>query len=234
MPRVLAIEDDPQIRKFLTAALESNGYTVALAATGQDGIRQALDDPPDLVIVDLGLPDIGGMVVIERLRSWFTKPILVLSARHAESEKVRALDEGADDYITKPFAVGELLARLRVAMRRVGRGEETVAPRIEVGALILDQSLRRVSRDGREIHLTPIEYKLLGTLMCNRGKILTHRQLLKEVWGGDQIESLEYVRVYMRALRAKIEPTPSQPNYILTEVGVGYRFVECLAKGQDR
>jgi|SRR5450432_243267 two-component system, OmpR family, KDP operon response regulator KdpE len=225
--RLLAIEDDPQIQRFLLAALEAHGYELEIAATGNEGLRLAALHQPDVVIVDLGLPDISGLDVIGRLREWYTRAILVLSARNRESDKVAALDLGADDYLTKPFGIGELLARLRVAQRHLAEraGGEAQA-RIEIGALVIDLAAHRVQRDGVDIHLTPIEYRLLAALAQHRGKVLTHRQLLRDVWGASHVESPHYLRIYMRALRHKIETEPARPRYLLTEVGVGYRLVD--------
>jgi two-component system KDP operon response regulator KdpE len=224
---VLVIEDDPQIARFLVTALEAHGYALHVAATGNDGLRDAALRAPDIVIVDLGLPDISGLEVIARLREWYARPILVLSARSRESDKVAALDIGADDYLTKPFGIGELLARLRVAERhRNAQAATQVQSRIDVGALSIDLAARRVQRDGEDLHLTPIEYRLLVALAQHRGKVLTHRQLLKEVWGAAHVESPQYLRTYMRALRHKLEPDPARPRYLLTEIGVGYRFAD--------
>jgi two-component system KDP operon response regulator KdpE len=226
---VLVIEDDPQIRRFLAAALEAHGYAPEFADNGTEGLRLATLRLPDIVIVDLGLPDMPGLDVIARLRSWYARPILVLSARSLEADKVTALDNGADDYLTKPFGVGELLARLRVAQRHAAASAaESPATRIEIGALVIDLAALRVQRDGNDIHLTPIEYKLLTTLVRHRGKVMTHRQLLREVWGATHVESPHYLRIYLRALRHKIEPEPARPRYLLTEVGVGYRFADAL------
>jgi two-component system KDP operon response regulator KdpE len=224
---LLAIEDDPQIQRFLLAALEAHGYALEIAATGNEGLRLATLHPPDVVIVDLGLPDISGLDVIRRLREWYTRPILVLSARSRESDKVSALDLGADDYLTKPFGVGELLARLRVAQRHLAeRADDRTQARVEIGALVIDLAARRVQRDGTDLHLTPIEYKLLAALAQHHGKVLTHRQLLRDVWGATHVESPHYLRIYMRALRHKIEAEPARPRYLLTEVGVGYRLAD--------
>ena len=224
---LLAIEDDPQIQRFLLAALEAHGYALEIAATGSEGLRLATLHQPDAVIVDLGLPDISGLDVIRRLREWYARPILVLSARSRESDKVAALDLGADDYLTKPFGIGELLARLRVAQRHMAeRADDTTQARIEIGNLIIDLAARRVQRDGADVHLTPIEYKLLAALAQHRGKVLTHRQLLRDVWGASHVESPHYLRIYMRALRHKIEAEPARPRYLLTEVGVGYRLAD--------
>jgi two-component system, OmpR family, KDP operon response regulator KdpE len=225
--KVLIIEDDPQIQRFLTAALESHDFATECAATGADGLRLATLQQPDIVIADLGLPDISGLDVIKRLREWFGRPIIVLSARSQESDKVTALDSGADDYLTKPFGVAELLARMRVAMRHgANRGATDDEPRIDIGGLAIDLGARRVQRDGTDIHLTPIEYKLLVALVRHRGKVMTHRQLLRDVWGAAHVESPHYLRIYMRSLRQKIEINAAQPRYLLTEVGVGYRFAD--------
>jgi two-component system KDP operon response regulator KdpE len=224
---LLAIEDDPQIQRFLLAALEAHGYALEIAATGSEGLRLATLHQPDVVIVDLGLPDISGLDVIRRLREWYSRPILVLSARSRESDKVAALDLGADDYLTKPFGIGELLARLRVAQRHMAeRTDDKTQARIEIGTLVIDLAARRVQRDGADVHLTPIEYKLLAALAQHRGKVLTHRQLLRDVWGASHVESPHYLRIYMRALRHKIEAEPARPRYLLTEVGVGYRLAD--------
>jgi two-component system KDP operon response regulator KdpE len=224
---VLVIEDDPQITRFLATALDAHGYAVHVAATGNDGLREAALRQPDVTIVDLGLPDISGLDVIARLREWYTRPILVLSARSREADKVGALDLGADDYLTKPFGVGELLARLRVAERHRAKNETAdTEGRIEAGDLVIDLAAHRVQRNGADVHLTPIEYRLLAALARHRGKVLTHRQLLAEVWGAAHVESPHYLRIYMRALRHKIEADPAQPKHLLTEVGVGYRFAD--------
>jgi two-component system, OmpR family, KDP operon response regulator KdpE len=224
---LLAIEDDPQIQRFLLAALEAHGYALEIAATGNEGLRLATLQQPDIVIVDLGLPDISGLDVISRLREWYSRPIVVLSARNRESDKVAALDLGADDYLTKPFGIGELLARLRVAQRHSAeRADDKTQARIEIGTLVIDLAARRVQRDGNDVHLTPIEYRLLAALAQHRGKVLTHRQLLRDVWGASHVESPHYLRIYMRALRHKIEAEPARPRYLLTEVGVGYRLAD--------
>jgi two-component system KDP operon response regulator KdpE len=223
--RVLAVEDDVQIQRFLAAALETHGYEFLAANTAAEGLRLAVLRQPDIALVDLGLPDRSGLEVIVALRKWYKGTILVLSARNQEADKVGALDAGADDYVTKPFGIGELLARLRVAQRhQLERGGEPAAAVVEIGALRIDRAERRVSRDGIDIHLTPIEYKLLATLAQHPGKVITHRQLLREVWGPSHVESPHYLRIYMRALRAKIEADPARPQYLLTEIGVGYRL----------
>ena len=224
---LLLIEDDPQIQRFLATALEAHGYALLIAGTGNEGLQTAATQQPDVLIVDLGLPDISGLEVIQRAREWYERPIIVLSARDKESDKVAALDLGADDYLTKPFGIGELLARLRVAERHLsGRGNTHDEARIEIGELAIDLSARRVRRAGADVHLTPIEYQLLATLARHRGKVLTHRQLLREVWGAAHTESPQYLRIYMRSLRRKIEADPAQPKLLLTEVGVGYRLVD--------
>ena len=227
LANILVIEDDPQIQRFLSAALETHDYAIEVAGTGTDGLRLAALRQPDIIIVDLGLPDISGLDVIARLRGWYLRPIIVLSARSQESDKVAALDLGADDYLTKPFGIGELLARLRVAQRHVSSRETAEAPaRIEIGNLVVDLAARRVQLGGADVHLTPIEYTLLTTLVRHRGKVMTHRQLLREVWGATHVESPQYLRIYMRALRHKIEADPARPRLLLTEVGVGYRFAD--------
>ncbi|HET7062642.1 MAG TPA: response regulator [Rudaea sp.] len=224
---ILVIEDDPQIQRFLGVALETHDYALEIAGTGTEGLRLAALRQPDIIVVDLGLPDISGLDVIARLRGWYRRPILVLSARSQETDKVAALDLGADDYLTKPFGIGELLARLRVAQRHIANHDATEAPaRVSIGNLVVDFAARRVQHDGADIHLTPIEYKLLTTLVQHRGKVMTHRQLLREVWGASHVESPQYLRIYMRALRHKIEADPARPRLLLTEVGVGYRFAD--------
>jgi two-component system KDP operon response regulator KdpE len=226
---LLLIEDDPQIQRFLVTALDAHGYALTVAGSGAEGMKLAALKQPDILIVDLGLPDMSGFDVISKLREWSTRPLLVLSAREREADKVAALDLGADDYLTKPFGIGELLARLRVMQRHLaGRGGEVEA-RIAIGAIVLDLAKRRVSRGDEEIHLTPTEYQLLTTLAKHRGKVLTHRQLLREVWGAAHVESPQYLRMYLRALRGKIEPDPARPRYLLTEVGVGYRMADDVA-----
>ena len=226
---LLLIEDDPQIQRFLATALEAHGYTLLVAGTGTEGLKLTALRQPDILIVDLGLPDMSGLDVIQRVREWYAGPLLVLSARDRESDKVAALDLGADDYLTKPFGIGELLARLRVAARHLALSNDGKdQARIEIGDLSIDLSSRRVVRASKDIHLTPIEYQLLTTLARHRGKVITHRQLLREVWGAAHVESPQYLRIYMRALRRKIEADPARPRYLLTEIGVGYRLVDEL------
>ena len=226
-PGIVLIEDDPQIRRFLVAALEVHGYRAHEAPNAAEGLRLIAARQPDLVILDLGLPDLGGLEVIRRLREWYARPILVLSARTHEQDKVAALDLGADDYLTKPFGIDELLARLRVALRHLaGSQAGDAGGRIEAGNLVIDAAARRVTQGGADVHLTPREYQLLLALASQRGRVLTHRQLLREVWGPAHVESPHYLRIYMRALRAKIEEDPARPRWLLTEIGVGYRFAD--------
>ena len=224
---LLVIEDDPQIQRFLATALEAHGYALSAALTGGEGLALAATRQPDILIVDLGLPDITGLDVIQRVREWYTRPIIVLSARDKETDKVAALDLGADDYLTKPFGIGELLARLRVAERHLSAQNGAPAEAfVRIGDVTIDLAAHRVQRDDADIHLTPIEYQLLTTLARHRGKVLTHRQLLREVWGAAHVESPQYLRIYMRALRRKIEADPARPRWLLTEVGVGYRLAD--------
>jgi two-component system KDP operon response regulator KdpE len=226
-PVVLVIDDEASIRKFLRAGLEGQGFVPVEAGTGQDGIASAATRSPDVVLLDLGLPDIDGLEVIRRLREWTTIPIIVLTARGQEGDKIRALDAGADDYVTKPFSVGELLARMRVALRRqarVGMGDEEST--CSFGDLAIDLARRCVTVAGVEIKLTPIEYRLLTTLARHAGRVLTHQQLLRDVWGPSYTSQHHYLRVYMAQLRHKIERNPARPALLLTEPGVGYRLWE--------
>jgi two-component system, OmpR family, KDP operon response regulator KdpE len=220
---ILLIEDEPQIRRFVRTALESGGYRVHEADTGERGLIEAGTRNPDLLIVDLGLPDMEGVDLIKEFRSWSDAPILILSARSDEREKVEALDAGADDYLTKPFGVGELAARVRALQRRQLRGQEA-APAIRFGQIELDRSRRSVERSGAPIHLTQIEYRLLTVLVANAGKVMTHRHLMQDVWGPNHGERGHYLRIYMSRLRQKLEADPAQPVHFLTETGVGYRF----------
>jgi len=222
-PVVLLIEDEPQIRRFLRTVLPERGFVLFEADTGKQGLVEAAVRKPDVVILDLGLPDLDGVELVKRLREWSTVPVIVLSARAQESDKVAALDAGADDYLTKPFGVGELLARLRVALRHAARGADG-SQVFEAGPLKVDLSARRVDLGGREVHLTPIEYRLLTVLIKHAGKVLTHRHLLKEVWGPSHVEDAHYLRIYMAQLRRKLEEDPTRPRYLLTEPGVGYRL----------
>lgn len=222
-PLILVIEDEVQMRRFLRASLTSNGYQVVETDTAADGLAQAAGRNPDLVLLDLGLPDQDGLVVTQRLREWAKTPIIVISARGREEDKIQALDAGADDYLTKPFGVGELLARIRVALRNAARGELGTS-QFSVGELKVDLVRRQVLVSGQEVHLTPIEYKLLATLVKHAGRVITHRQLLREVWGPQSSDQTQYLRVYMGQLRHKLEKNPSRPQFLTTEPGVGYRL----------
>ncbi len=224
---MLVIEDEAAILRFLRATLLAQGYRLVEATTGEEGLRHAATRQPDIVVLDLGLPDLDGLEVIRRLREWSAVPIIVLSARGQEGDKIAALDAGADDYVSKPFGVGELLARMRVALRHAARvPQDETDSTFTVGALHVDLARRRVAVGGSEVHLTPIEYRLLATLVRHAGKVLTHRQLLKEVWGPPYSEQTHYLRVYMGALRRKLETEPARPRYLLTEPGVGYRLAD--------
>ena len=216
-PKILLIEDEQEIRRFLRVSLVGQGYRLVESATGRDGVMQAASQQPDLMVLDLGLPDIDGMEVIRQVREWSHIPIIILSARGQEHQKVEALDAGADDYLTKPFSVSELVARIPVAL-------ETGEPVFVSGKLRVDLVCRQVFVSDEEIHLTPIEYRLLTTMIKNVGKVITHKQLLKEVWGPDSVYETHYLRVYMAQLRRKIEADSAQPQFILTEPGVGYRL----------
>jgi two-component system KDP operon response regulator KdpE len=221
---ILIIEDEPPLRKFLRAILETHDYGVIVTSSGEEGLRKAATEQPDLVILDLGLPDMDGVVVTQRLREWTTMPIIVVSARGKEQDKVIALDAGADDYLTKPFGVAELLARVRVAVRRIAVAKNTGEPVFVVGNLSIDLGSRQVTAAGNAVHLTRNEFRLLAVLAKNAGKVLTHRQLLQEVWGPESQQETHYLRVYMNQLRQKLESDPTQPAYLLTEPGVGYRL----------
>ena len=224
-PLVLVIEDEPQIRKFLRATLTAHGHRVNESATGKDGLVQAGMQPPEIVILDLGLPDIDGFEVTRQLRTWTGVPIIVLSARGMEADKVAALDAGADDYLTKPFGVGELMARIRVALRHssaIQNDQQTAE--FSAGGLHVDLSRRTVKLDDSEVHLTPIEYSLLALLIKHAGKVLTHKFLLTEIWGPARAGETQYLRIYMANLRHKLERDPAQPQLLLTEPGVGYRL----------
>ena len=224
-PLILVVEDESPIRKFLRVSLASEDYRVEEAETGKQALGKAAAQPPDLVILDLGLPDMDGLDVLRSLREWLSAPVIVLSARGQERDKVAALDAGADDYLTKPFGVGELQARMRVAFRHAVVGESGKSePKFTVGELSVDLAARRVFVGEREVHLTPLEYKLLTVMVQHAGKVLTHRFLLKEVWGPDQVGEVHYLRVFMAGLRRKLETDPAQPKYLLTEQGVGYRL----------
>ena len=221
---ILVVEDEPDIRRFLRSSLGTEGYAVVEAESGERGVVDAGTHKPDLAIVDLGLPDIDGVEVIRRIRAWSPMPILVLSARAMEQAKVEALDAGADDYVTKPFGVGELLARVRVALRHASRSAEG-KPALKLGRVTVDLEKHLVKRDGAEIHLTALEFRLLTCLAQHLGMVVTHRQLLREVWGPSHVEHTHYLRIYMKQLREKLEPDPLHPRYFLTETGVGYRLL---------
>jgi two-component system KDP operon response regulator KdpE len=222
---VLLIEDEPEIRRFLRTALPQHGYRLYETSTGQDGLAQSAARNPDIILLDLGLPDLDGLEVIRRLRDWATIPIIVLSARDQEKIKVTAFDLGADDYVTKPFGIDELLARMRVVLRHAARtSAETGESVFAAGVLRVDLQKRQVFVSEKEVHLTPIEYKLLTVLVGSAGKVMTHRQLLKEVWGPLHVDEPQYLRVYMRQLRNKLEANPAHPRYLVTELGVGYRL----------
>ena len=222
--QILVIEDEPQIRRFLRTTLEANGYRMIEADTAARGITEAASHKPDLVLVDLGLPDMDGIEVIRRIREWSPMPVIVLSARGEEAQKVAALDAGADDFITKPFGVEELNARLRVALRHAHRGGQAASSILSLGEVEIDLERREVRAPGRAVHLTPIEFRLLGLLARHAGMVLTHRQLLREVWGPSHTDQPHYLRIYMKQLRDKLEPEPARPRYFLTETGVGYRL----------
>ncbi|WP_426148586.1 two-component system response regulator KdpE [Polaromonas sp. DSR2-3-2] len=228
-PVVVIIEDEPQIRRFVRSALEVEGWQVFEADTSKKGLSEAGTRKPDLLVLDLGLPDGDGLDLIRDVRGWSGVPIIVLSARSGEADKIAALDAGADDYLTKPFGTGELLARVRANLRRpraaAGALEEEADPVFRFGEVEVDRQARWVRRSGAEVHLTPIEYRLLGVLMANAGRVLTQRQLLREVWGPSHAGQSHYLRIYMSHLRQKLEADPAQPQHLLTETAVGYRLV---------
>ena len=221
---ILVIEDEMQIRRFVRTALEGEGLRVVDADTRRLGLQEAGRCKPDLVILDLGLPDGDGAGFVADFRAWFTAPVLVLSARSTEHDKIGVLDAGADDYLTKPFSIGELLARVRALLRRGRRAPENEAAEVAFGDVTVDFSRRQVLRRGEAVKLTPIEYRLLGHLIANAGKVVTHRQLLREVWGTASGDNSHYLRIYVGHLRHKLEDDPAQPRHFLTETGVGYRF----------
>jgi two-component system KDP operon response regulator KdpE len=222
-PVIGIIEDDPQIRRFLRTALDVHGFVTFEAETGRQGLTMAATHKPDLIILDLGLPDMDGVEVVAGLRKWMAQPVIILSARDTERDKVTALDAGADDYLTKPFGTDELLARIRVALRRASRDREQEAVFVS-GPIKVDLGRRQVFRNGDDVHLTPIEYRLLALLVQEAGRVLTQRHLLTAVWGPSHVEHSHYLRVYMKALRQKLEDDPARPEMLLTEAGVGYRL----------
>lgn len=222
MTRVLVVDDEEQLARGLSVNLSARGYEVDVAGDGRSALESAVAHKPDVVVLDLGLPDMDGSDVIVGLRAWSTVPIIVLSARGQETDKIAALDAGADDYVTKPFAMGELLARIRAAERRSAPAEET--PAVETMAFTVDLTAKRIVRDGIEVHLTPTEWSLVEVLVRNPGKLVPQRQLLKEVWGPNYELETNYLRVYMAQIRRKLEPDPSHPRYFITEPGMGYRF----------
>lgn len=226
-PVAVVIEDEPHIRRFVRTALEAEGWQVHEAATAQSGLTEAGTRKPDLLVLDLGLPDGDGLDLIRDVRTWSVVPIIVLSARAEEADKIAALDAGADDYLTKPFGVGELLARVRANLRRprAAAGADEAAQLFSFGDIEVDRQARLVRRIGVEVHLTPIEYRLLSVLVAHAGRVLTHRHLLREVWGPSHAEQSHYLRIYMGHLRQKLERDPAQPRHLLTETAVGYRLV---------
>jgi two-component system KDP operon response regulator KdpE len=224
-PRILVIDDEPQILRALRTILTEKGFTVVAAARGEEGLAQAAAHLPDLIILDLGLPDMGGIEVCSRLREWTDCPIIILSVRDAERDKVAALDKGADDYLTKPFGIEELLARVRVALRRSSRANHAATSIVKAGPLQIDLTWHKVTKGDEELKLTATEYNLLAYLASNRGRVLTHRSILEHVWGPADADHTEYLRVYMRQLRKKLEADPEHPQIIVTEPGVGYRFL---------
>ncbi|WP_323660763.1 two-component system response regulator KdpE [Pectobacterium versatile] len=221
---ILIVEDEKEIRRFVRQALEGEGCRVLDAETMQRGLLEAATRKPDLIILDLGLPDGNGIDYIRDLRQWSSLPVIVLSARTDEQDKIDALDAGADDYLTKPFGIGELLARLRVALRRHSNTQQET-PLVIFGNITVDLLNRQVNRDGQELHLTPIEFRLLATLLASPGKVLTQRQLLTQVWGPNAVEHSHYLRIYMGHLRQKLESDPARPRHLLTETAIGYRFM---------
>ncbi|HEY6000118.1 MAG TPA: response regulator [bacterium] len=226
-PLILVVEDDPQLRRFLRTALGAQDYRLVEAETVKEALIAATTHNPELVLLDIGLPDGNGIDLTRRIREWSRVPIIVISARGREDDKVAALDAGADDYLTKPFGVNELLARIRVGLRHaLAGGSLPEAPVLEIGELRLDLARRQVTVAGAEVHLTPLEYRLLALLAQNAGKVLTHRQILKEVWGPGAVAETHYLRVFMAQLRRKIEADPARPRLLLTEPGVGYRLRE--------
>ena len=224
MTKVLVIDDEPQILRALRINLTVRGYEVSTAATGAGALRAAAEQRPDVVVLDLGLPDMSGIDVLAGLRGWMTAPVIVLSARTDSSDKVEALDSGADDYVTKPFGMDELLARLRAAVRRGAVSADAEEPVVETESFTVDLAATRVMKDGAEVHLTPTEWGMLEVLVRNRGKLVGREELLREVWGPAYAKETHYLRVYLAQLRRKLEDDPSRPKHLLTESGMGYRF----------
>lgn len=225
---ILVVDDEPQLRQLLRTTLVAHGFRVIEAPTAARALIEAASHKPDLMLLDLGLPDGDGHDVVRKVRAWSSMPIVVLSARTEEAQKVRALDAGADDYVTKPFSIGELLARMRAALRRAAPAPEGEPRPLQLGAVAIDLNRRTASGPQGALHFTPIEYRLLTALARAAGGVATQRQLLREVWGPDHVEDAHYLRVYMRQLREKIEPEPARPRYLLTETGVGYRLVTTI------
>ena len=222
MTRILLVDDDRQLRRALHITLRAAGYELRVAATGTEALTRAASEPPDIVILDLGLPDLDGVAVLEGLRGWCAAPVIVLSARHEEQAKVRALDAGADDYVTKPFAMGELLARLRAANRRAAPHPATTV--VTTAAFTIDLAAHRVTAKGADVRLTPTEWRLLEILVRDPGRLVTQRQALQQVWGPAYETETNYLRVHIANLRRKVEPDPARPRYLITEPGIGYRF----------
>lgn len=223
-PLILLVEDEAPVRRFLRASLTAHGFRLIEACNAREGLALATSHNPEVVLLDLGLPDGDGIEITRKLREWSRVPIIVLSARGMEDDKVLALDAGADDYVTKPFGVNELLARIRVALRHAQISPNSAGPILDLDGLRIDLAARQVSVDGREVHLTPIEYRLLTLLAQNLGKVMTHRQLLQEVWGPGHVGQPHYLRVRMAELRKKLERDPARPTWLITEPGVGYRL----------
>ncbi len=224
-PHILVIDDEPKIQHAIRTILTEKGFRVTTASRGEEGLALAAANEPDIIILDLGLPDMDGVEVCTRLREWFQRPIIILSVRDSERDKVAALDKGADDYLTKPFGIEELLARVRVALRHSTSRQDTPGKEVKAGSITIDLVWHIVRRGEEEIKLTGTEYKLLAYLATNHGRVLTHQSILINVWGPADADHTEYLRVYMRQLRKKLEADPERPQYILTEPGIGYRFM---------
>lgn len=224
-PHILVIDDEPQILRALRTILTEKGFQVSVANRGKEGLTLAAASAPDLIILDLGLPDMDGIEVCARLREWTQVPIIILSVRETEREKVAALDKGADDYLTKPFGIEELLARVRVALRHAKPGRDDQTSAVKAGKLVIDLAWHTVTRDGKPVKLTATEFNLLAYLVSNRGRILTHQSILTHVWSPADADHTEYLRVYIGQLRKKLEPNPDEPQHIITEPGIGYRFI---------